>query len=38
MQLDQAKTRSKTADKVTLKVEKEKDTAEKEVEELKRHL
>ena len=38
IQLEQAKTRAKATNKVALQVEKEKDTAEKEVEELKRHL
>ena len=38
MQLDQAKSRAKTANKVALETEKEKDTAEKGVEELKRQI
>jgi hypothetical protein len=38
MQLEQAKTRAKSTNKVSLQSEKEKDTAEKEVEELKRQL
>jgi hypothetical protein len=38
MQLEQAKTRAKTANRVALEAEKEKDAAEKEVEELKRQL
>ncbi len=36
MQLEQAKTRAKAANKVALEAEKEKDAAEKAVEELKR--
>ncbi len=38
IQLEQAKTRGKSTNKVALQVEKEKDVAEKEVEELKRQL
>ena len=38
MKLEQAKARAKTANKVALEAEKEKDAAEKEVEELKRQL
>jgi hypothetical protein len=38
MKLEQAKARAKTANKVALETEKEKDTAEKAVEELKRQL
>jgi hypothetical protein len=38
MQLEQAKTRAKTANRLVLEVEKEKDAAEKAVEELKRQL
>jgi hypothetical protein len=38
MKLEQAKARAKTANKVALEAEKEKDAAEKAVEELKRHL
>ena len=38
MQLEQAKTRAKTGNKIALETEKEKDTAEKAVEELKRQL
>ena len=38
MQLEQAKTRAKTANKFALEAEKEKDAAEKAVEELKRQL
>ena len=38
MQLEQAKTRTETANKLTLETEKEKDAAEKAVEELKRQM
>ena len=38
MQLEQAKTRAKTANRLALEAEKEKDAAEKAVEELKRQL
>ncbi len=38
MKLDQDKAHAKTTDKVALETEKEKDTAEKEVEELKRQM
>jgi hypothetical protein len=38
MKVDQAKDRAKTANKVVLEEEKEKDTVEKAVKELKRHL
>ncbi len=38
MKLDQANARAKTANKVALEVEKEKDAVEKTLEELKRHL
>jgi uncharacterized membrane protein len=38
MKLEQAKARAKTANRVALEAEKEKDAAEKEVEELKRQL
>ncbi len=38
MKLEQTKDRAKTANKVVLETEKEKDTAEKAVEELKRQL
>ena len=38
MQLEQAKNHAKVANKVTLEAEKEKNVAEKEVEELKRQL
>ncbi len=38
MKLEQAKTRAKTVNKVALEEEKEKDAAEKAVEDLKRHL
>ena len=38
MQLEQGKTRAKTTNRVALETEKEKDTAEKAVEELKRQL
>ena len=38
MQLEQAKTHAKAANKLVLEMEKEKDTAEKAVEELKRQL
>ena len=38
MNLQEAKTRSETAIKVVLETEKEKDTTEKAMEELKRHL
>ena len=38
MQLEQAKTHANTSNKVALEAEKEKDTAEKAMEELKRQL
>jgi hypothetical protein len=38
MHLEQDKTRVKTTNKVTLETEKERDTPEEVVEELKRHL
>ena len=38
MQLEQVKTRAKTTNKVALESRKEKDTAEKTVEELKRQM
>ncbi len=38
MKLEQAKARAKTANKVALEAEKEKDAVEKSVEELKRQL
>jgi hypothetical protein len=38
MKLEQAKARAKTVNKVALEAEKEKDAAEKAVEELKRQL